>query len=275
MSTTHFGFQTVPTEEKASRVRGVFDRVAQRYDLMNDLMSFGLHRLWKETLIDMLRPRRDMRVIDVAGGTGDIATRCLKRCAEMDVTVCDINRQMLQEGRNRAIDKNILDVGFTTSLPCGHALTEHTHSNPPPHAGEESPGIRWVCGNAEALPFPDLYADGCTIAFGIRNVTDIPKALREMHRILKPGGHFLCLEFSHIQTDIMASIYDAYSFHVIPQIGKMVVGDGSPYQYLVESIRHFPNQESFASMLREAGFGNVTYHNLSNGVVAIHSGWRI
>ena len=244
-STTHFGFQTVPTDEKVSRVRNVFDRVASRYDLMNDLMSFGLHRIWKEALMAQLKPRPGMHLLDLAGGTGDIAMRCLQHAPDAEVTICDINQQMLEEGRNRAIDANRLQ------------------------------GLQWICGNAEALPFEDMSFDACTIAFGIRNVTDIPKALKEMHRVLKPGGHFLCLEFSEVKAEMLAAIYETYSFKIIPQIGKMIVGDAAPYQYLVESIRRFPNQKTFAEMIRSAGFGNVTYKNMTGGVVALHSGWRV
>lgn len=245
MSTkTHFGYQEVPEEEKSTLVRGVFDRVAPRYDIMNDLMSGGLHRLWKNAMVSWLAPRDGMRILDVAGGTGDIAFRMLKR-AKCDVTVCDINQQMLDEGRNRALDKNILH------------------------------NIEWLCGNAEALPLPDLSFDAYTIAFGIRNVTHIDRALAEAHRVLKPGGRFLCLEFSHLAHDWLQKVYDMYSFHVIPRIGEMVTGSGEPYQYLVESIRKFPHQEGFAALMREAGFANVQYRNLTRGVVAIHSGRKL
>lgn len=250
-TTTHFGFKTVAEDEKASLVRGVFDSVASRYDVMNDLMSAGLHRLWKNDMVSWLHPRDGMRILDVAGGTGDIAFRILKKSpppAEgrgIRVTICDINAAMLQEGRNRAIDRNILQ------------------------------GIDWICGNAEALPVPDNHFDAYTIAFGIRNVTHIDAALREAHRVLKIGGRFLCLEFSHLAHAWMRKYYDAYSFHVIPHIGQWVTGSGDPYRYLVESIRQFPSQETFAKTIEDAGFSNVQWRNLTQGVVAIHSARKI
>jgi ubiquinone/menaquinone biosynthesis methyltransferase len=244
MSTTHFGFQSVEEEDKAGLVRGVFDSVASRYDIMNDFMSAGLHRVWKNSMVATLAPRPGSRVLDVAGGTGDIAFR-LRDHADCHVTVCDINQHMLMEGRNRAIDQNRLA------------------------------GLDWVCGNAEALPVPDNSFDAYTIAFGIRNVTHIDKALAEAHRVLKPGGRFLCLEFSRVKHDLMRKAYDAYSFAAIPRIGGWVTGDSQPYQYLVESIRQFPDQETFAAMIRAAGFANVTYRNFTQGVVALHSGRKI
>jgi demethylmenaquinone methyltransferase / 2-methoxy-6-polyprenyl-1,4-benzoquinol methylase len=244
VKTTHFGFRTVAEEEKASMVRGVFDSVASRYDVMNDLMSAGLHRLWKNDMVSWLAPRDGMHILDMAGGTGDIAFRMLER-ARCNVTVCDINRQMLGEGYARAIDRNILE------------------------------GIEWVCGNAESLPFPDKHFDAYTIAFGIRNVTHIDLALREALRVLKTGGRFMCLEFSQINNHWLQKCYDAYSFHAIPRIGEWVTGSGAPYQYLVESIRQFPAQEDFAAMIRAAGFGNVQYRNMAQGVVAIHSARKI
>lgn len=242
--TTHFGFKTVPEGEKESLVRGVFDSVASRYDIMNDLMSGGLHRLWKNDMISWLAPRDGMRILDVAGGTGDIAFRMMKR-AKCDVTVCDINAQMLEEGRNRATNKNLLS------------------------------GIEWTCGNAEALPLPDATFDAYTIAFGIRNVTHIDNALKEAYRVLKPGGRFLCLEFSKVESDMLRKMYDVYSFNIIPRIGQAVTGSADPYQYLVESIRNFPDQEAFAQMVKDAGFGNVQYRSLTQGVVAIHSARRL
>jgi len=241
---THFGFKTVDESQKASMVRGVFDSVASRYDLMNDLMSAGLHRLWKNEMISMLAPQHGMEILDVAGGTGDIAFRMLAK-ADARITVCDINQEMLNEGRNRAIDKNL--------------VTE----------------IEWVCGNAEALPFESNSRDVYTIAFGIRNVTHIDKALEEAYRVLRIGGRFLCLEFSSMTNDMMQKAYDAYSFAVIPKMGELVTGSADPYQYLVESIRTFPKQEEFAKMMRKAGFGNVQYRNLAGGVVAIHSGRKL
>lgn len=243
--TTHFGFRDIPRQDKAGMVRGVFDSVASRYDLMNDFMSAGVHRLWKMDMLNALRPRAGMRLLDVAGGTGDIGCAVLKRAPGADVTLCDINYAMLNEGRRRSIDRNMLS------------------------------GIRWVCGNAEALPVPTAAFDAYTIAFGIRNVTDIPAALAEAHRALKPGGHFLCLEFSTVQHPLLAQVYEWYSFNIIPRVGKMVAGSAEPYQYLVESIRRFPAPERFAQMLREAGFGKVDWKPMSGGIVALHSAWKI
>ena len=244
MATTHFGFKTVSEDEKASLVRGVFDSVASRYDLMNDLMSAGLHRLWKNEMVAWLAPREGMRIVDVAGGTGDIAFRILKR-ARCEVTICDINAHMLEEGRNRAIGRNILR------------------------------DVEWLCADAESLPLPDRSFDAYTIAFGIRNVTHIDKALKEAYRVLKPGGRFLCLEFSQLAHESLQKLYDAYSFHVIPKMGQWVTGSGDPYRYLVESIRRFPDQESFLSMIRAAGFGNAQYRNMTLGTVAMHSARRL
>ncbi|MGI9481081.1 MAG: bifunctional demethylmenaquinone methyltransferase/2-methoxy-6-polyprenyl-1,4-benzoquinol methylase UbiE [Hyphomicrobiales bacterium] len=245
---THFGFQDVDEAEKQGRVNEVFSKVAARYDLMNDLMSGGLHRAWKDALTTAVAPpksNRPFRLLDVAGGTGDIAFRFLKAgepgCA---VTLCDINEQMLAEGRKRAIAEGL----------AGRA--------------------RFVTGNAEQLAFEDSSFDAYTIAFGIRNVTHIEKALSEAYRVLKPGGHFLCLEFSHVEVPGLDSLYDAYSFTAIPAIGKVVTGDGHPYRYLVESIRKFPDQRDFLQMIADAGFGNTRYRNLSGGIVALHSGWR-
>lgn len=242
--TTHFGYRTVDEDDKATLVRGVFDNVASRYDLMNDLMSGGLHRLWKNDMVGWLAPRAGWRVLDVAGGTGDIAIR-LRGYAPCEVTVCDINWRMLEEGRNRAIDRNMLH------------------------------GIEWVCGNAESLPVPDGVYDAYTIAFGIRNVTHIGAALKEACRVLKPGGRFMCLEFSHVKHDWLQKCYDAYSFHAIPKIGEWITGSGEPYRYLVESIRRFPAQQEFADMIAAAGFGNVQWRDLTQGVVAIHSGRKL
>ncbi len=244
MSDTHFGFRTVSTEEKTSLVRGVFDAVARRYDVMNDAMSFGMHRVWKRDFVAGIDIRPGMRCLDVAGGTGDIAFKLNKRGAE-HVTVCDINRAMLEEGRRRADDRNLLA------------------------------GIEWLCGNAESLPLPGNAFQLYTIAFGIRNVTHIEAALAEAHRVLAPGGRFLCLEFSHVRSETLARFYDAYSFHVIPKLGKAIAGDGEPYRYLVESIRKFPDQKRFSQMLRDAGFEQVRHTNMTGGVVAIHSGYKI
>lgn len=240
---THFGFETIDWNEKTRRVGEVFSGVASNYDLMNDAMSFGLHRLWKREFISMLNPQHHWKHLDVAGGTGDISFGIRKRC-NAQITLCDINAEMLSEGRDRAIDKNI-------------------------H------GIEFVCGNAECLPLPSGQFDAYTIAFGIRNVTDIPAALREAHRTLKHGGRFMCLEFSAVAVPWLAKLYDTYSFHMIPKIGKLLAGNEDAYQYLVESIRQFPNQQTFASMIEEAGFEHVSYRNLTGGVVAIHSGWKM
>lgn len=242
-SYTDFGFKKVEEGEKARLVRGVFDSVAGRYDLMNDLMSAGLHRVWKNEFVSMLAPQDGENIIDVAGGTGDIAQRIRKK-ADASVTICDINAEMLGEGKARAIDKN----------ECG--------------------GIDFVCGDAENLPIPDASMDAYTIAFGIRNVTHIDKALAEAHRVLKTGGRFYCLEFSHIPFSPLQKIYDFYSFNAIPQIGKLVTGDKDSYQYLVESIRKFPTQEKFMAMIKKAGFSDTSFRNLSQGIVAIHYGWK-
>ena len=225
-------------------VRGVFDSVARKYDVMNDVMSGGLHRLWKREMIATLKPRDGMKILDVAGGTGDIAFR-MKEVANVDVTVCDINHSMLREGTHRAIDMNARE------------------------------GLSWVCGDAEALPVPDNSFDAYTIAFGIRNVTHMDKALAEAYRVLKIGGRFLCLEFSHMENPLLAKAYDAYSFNVIPRMGEKITGDRDAYQYLVESIRRFPKQKEFARMIEAAGFGNVTYRNMTGGCVALHSGRKI
>ena len=251
--TTHFGFKDVREEEKQSLVRGVFDSVAEKYDLMNDVMSGGLHRIWKNDFIRDLRPEPGMHLLDVAGGTGDIAFRFLKaankRTEEEDnpakVTICDINQNMLVAGRARALDEGIFDP------------------------------IDWVTGNAEMLPLPDCSVDAYTIAFGIRNVTHIDVALKEAHRVLKPGGRFMCLEFSKVDLPLLKKIYDIYSFKLIPHFGELISGDKDSYQYLVESIRKFPSQEKFKQMIDDAGFKRTSYRNLSGGIVAIHSGWRI
>ena len=244
MTETHFGYRSVDTEEKASLVRGVFDTVASKYDIMNDAMSMGAHRLWKYEFVGKVDIRPNMRCLDVAGGTGDIAFRLLKRGAA-HVTISDINQAMLQEGQHRADDKNILK------------------------------GLEWLCADAESMPLPDSEFHLYTIAFGIRNVTHIDKVLSEAFRVLKPGGRFMCLEFSHVERDLLAKAYDAYSFGIIPKLGKLIAGDAAPYQYLVESIRRFHPQEKFVQMIKAAGFGQVKYTNLAGGVVAIHSGYKI
>lgn len=243
--TTHFGFKTVDTERKASMVHNVFASVASKYDVMNNLMSFGIHHLWKNTLLSMMQPSANSSLLDVAGGTGDIAFRFLDAAPNNNVTICDINTHMLEEGKKRAINNNHLT------------------------------NIDWVCGNAESLPCLDMQYDFYTIAFGIRNVTHIDKALKEAYRVLKPGGRFFCLEFSQVEAPLLATLYKHYSFHIIPRIGKWVANDADSYQYLVESIQQFPCQETFCHMIEEAGFTRVTYRNLSGGIVAIHSGWRM
>jgi demethylmenaquinone methyltransferase/2-methoxy-6-polyprenyl-1,4-benzoquinol methylase len=248
-ATTHFGFSEVPVGEKTARVGAVFDSVARRYDLMNDLMSGGIHRIWKSVLVDRLNPQPGMRIVDVAGGTGDIARRILARCnGEADVTICDINPAMLAAGRDRSINHGMLTGAGAANL---------------------------VCGNAEQLPFVDAALDAYTIAFGLRNVTHIDEALCEARRVLKPGGHFLCLEFSRVVVPMLAPLYDRYSFTVLPRLGAVVARDRDAYTYLAESIRKFPPQEELVEMLRDAGFDQVSYRNLSGGIAAIHSAWRI
>ncbi|HEX2134607.1 MAG TPA: bifunctional demethylmenaquinone methyltransferase/2-methoxy-6-polyprenyl-1,4-benzoquinol methylase UbiE [Microvirga sp.] len=244
---THFGDRTVPLSEKQDRVDEVFRSVARRYDLMNDLMSAGLHRLWKDALVTALRPSqtRSFRHLDVAGGTGDVAFRVLDAGGpETHVTVLDINGAMLEVGRERA--------------------------------GSRYQGrIEFVQANAEALPFAQKSFDGYTIAFGIRNVPRIDAALSEAYRVLKTGGHFLCLEFSKVDVPGLDALYDAYSFNVIPRLGELVARDAESYRYLVESIRRFPTPAAFAGMIEQAGFRRVSYRRLTAGVVAIHSGWKM
>jgi len=241
-----FGFRRVPESEKAPRVRAVFDAVADRYDLMNDLMSGGVHRLWKRALIDWLAPRPGIHLLDVAGGTGDIAFRVMARMSGHGrVTVCDVNTRMLEAGRDRGLDRGLLG------------------------------GLAWVCGDAEALPVRDGAVDAYTIAFGLRNVTHIEAALAEARRVLRPGGRFLCLEFSRMAVPLLGGLYDRYSFTVVPALGGLVTGDREAYQYLVESIRRFPDQETLAGMLSAAGLDLVKARNLSGGIAAIHSAWRI
>ena len=244
-NTTHFGFQTVPEADKAGMVRGVFTRVASKYDVMNDLMSGGMHRLWKNAMMDWLAPRSGQRLLDVAGGTGDVAFRFLKRAPGATAVVLDLTEGMLVAGRQRA------------------------------EAERLASDLEWVVGDAMALPFANNSFDVYTISFGIRNVTRITDALAEAYRVLKPGGRLMVLEFSRIPNDLAQWVYDKYSFNVIPVIGQVVAGDRESYQYLVESIRKFPDQDAFAAMIRTAGFGQVAYRNLSMGIVALHSGWKI
>lgn len=246
---TSFGYREVPEADRQDHVNRVFAAVAERYDLMNDLMSGGLHRLWKDDLITALNPPRanhPYKLLDVAGGTGDIAIRYARTAGPNATAVlCDISPEMIEVGQRRVHDAG-LDDRIT--------LTQ---------------------GNAEALPFPDRSFDAYTIAFGIRNVTHIDRALEEAFRVLRVGGRFLCLEFSQVDVPILDTLYDFHSFTVIPRLGALAAGDEASYRYLVESIRKFPAQEQFADMIRAAGFERVSYRNLTGGVAAIHSGWKI
>ncbi|GLK68772.1 bifunctional demethylmenaquinone methyltransferase/2-methoxy-6-polyprenyl-1,4-benzoquinol methylase UbiE [Hansschlegelia plantiphila] len=246
---THFGFAEVPLGQKQGLVDDVFHKVASRYDVMNDLMSGGLHRAWKSamtTAIGLPKGARQFTLLDVAGGTGDIAFRAIAAGGPgVAVTVFDINDAMLDVGAARAAKRRLSDR------------------------------VTFIQGNAEELPFPSSSFDAVTIAFGIRNVPRIPVALKEMRRVLKPGGHLLVLEFSKVDVPGLARIYDAFSFGVIPRLGKLVAGDGEPYRYLVESIRRFPDAETFANMMRDAGFEQVTATPMTGGVAALHVGFRI
>ncbi|MCL3881688.1 bifunctional demethylmenaquinone methyltransferase/2-methoxy-6-polyprenyl-1,4-benzoquinol methylase UbiE [Marivita sp. GX14005] len=244
-STTHFGFQDVPEGEKAGRVQGVFRSVASKYDVMNDAMSLGIHRLWKDAMMDWLAPRAGQRLLDVAGGTGDISFRFLKRAGRGHATVLDLTESMLIEGRKRA------------------------------EANAMSDSLDWVVGDAMNLPFADNTFDVYTISFGIRNVTRPQEALNEAFRVLRPGGRLMVLEFSQIPNDMMQKVYDLYSFNIIPRMGQAIAGDRDSYQYLVESIRKFPDQDTFLGMVRAAGFENARYRNLSMGIACLHSGWKI
>lgn len=253
--TSSFGFRDVDAGAKAGLVRGVFDKVASRYDLMNDLMSLGVHRLWKDMTAARLNPQPGETIIDCAGGTGDIARRLAKLTREAKarrggdaasvpnakIMVIDYNAEMIAAGKSRG--------------------------------GE--PEICWAVGDAQRLPLPDASADAYVIGFGIRNVTDISAALRDARRVLKPGGRFLCLEFSRPPVKVIRQIYDAYSFHAIPAMGELAASDRASYQYLVESIRRFPPQDKFAAMMREAGFCQVSFTNFSGGVAALHQGWAL
>lgn len=245
--TVWFGHEAVPEAEKARRVHHVFANVARRYDIMNDVMSGGLHRLWKSSLIDSLNPRPGMHLLDVAGGTGDIAFRFLDAVqGNGHVTIADINDQMLTVGRKRATDRRIKGR------------------------------LDWLCGDAENLPLADQQTDAYTIAFGIRNVTHIDKALKEAHRVLKFGGRFLCLEFCpRMAIPILDKLYDRYSEKVIPQLGQWIARDAASYKYLVESIRRFPAPDNFEAMIKAAGFSQTHHRLLSGGICAIHSGWKL
>ncbi|MEK9734229.1 MAG: bifunctional demethylmenaquinone methyltransferase/2-methoxy-6-polyprenyl-1,4-benzoquinol methylase UbiE [Paracoccaceae bacterium] len=244
-NTTHFGFQTVPESEKAGRVKGVFGSVASKYDVMNDVMSGGIHRIWKDAMMDWLAPRRGQCLLDVAGGTGDISFRFLKRAGMAHAIVLDLTSEMLEEGKLRA------------------------------EAAQLGASLDWVVGDAMALPFADNSFDVYTISFGIRNVTRPQDALNEAFRVLKPGGRLMVLEFSQIPNDLLQWVYDRYSFNVIPTMGKLIANDRDSYQYLVESIRNFPDQDTFLDMVRAAGFENAKYRNLTMGVACLHSGWKI
>lgn len=255
--TTHFGYQTVKESEKTEKVHQVFDSVATLYDQMNDAMSFGIQRIWKDIFIHRLSPTHGTQLLDVAGGTGDIAFRFLKylktlpatdaeKAMSSKVTVCDINQAMLDVGIQRA-EK----FGLT------------------------GPHLEWLRADAENLPIESNSYTAFTVAFGVRNVTHIDKVLDEAYRVLKPGGRFLCLEFSHVSNEALKWLYDQYSFQMIPVLGQIVAGDWKSYQYLVESIRKFPNQEDFKDMIQSAGFSCVAYENLTFGIVAIHSGFKL
>jgi demethylmenaquinone methyltransferase/2-methoxy-6-polyprenyl-1,4-benzoquinol methylase len=244
--TTHFGFQTVNVEEKAERVRGVFDSVASRYDIMNDLMSFGIHRLWKHIAVDLAGVRGGMKVLDLASGTGDLASRFAGLVGpEGEVVMSDINLAMLEEGRKRMVDEG--------------------------HAGN----VDYMQIDAESIPFPDNSFHVVTIAFGLRNVTDKQRALREMYRVLKPGGRALVLEFSRPSSKPLEKLYDLYSFRALPLMGKLVANDADSYRYLAESIRMHPDQETLKEMMEEAGFERCDYHNLTGGIVAVHRGFKL
>jgi demethylmenaquinone methyltransferase / 2-methoxy-6-polyprenyl-1,4-benzoquinol methylase len=239
--TVSFGYEQVSPEEKTARVGGVFSSVARKYDIMNDAMSGGMHRLWKDQFVRRVKPRAGEDILDMAGGTGDIAFRMEK--AGANVTVSDINPDMLAVGMERAVDR-----GIDTLV--------------------------WSEQNAETLSFPDQHFDAYTIAFGIRNVTDIPKALREAHRVLRYGGRFFCLEFSTVEWPGLSEIYDVYSHKLLPKMGKVIAGDEESYRYLAESIRRFPDMATFKGMISEAGFSQVKVEPILGGLVAIHSGWK-
>jgi demethylmenaquinone methyltransferase/2-methoxy-6-polyprenyl-1,4-benzoquinol methylase len=249
MSETHFGFATVPLEEKQRRVDDVFRTVARRYDLMNDLMSGGLHRAWKDALVTAVDPPKNDRpfeLIDVAGGTGDVAFRVVAAGGSgTRATVVDVNEEMLAVGREHAVERALEDV------------------------------VSFTAGNAEDLPVADRGYEAYSIAFGIRNVSRIERALAEAFRVLKLGGRFVCLEFSSVDVPGLDALYELYSFNLIPALGRAVVGNAEPYRYLVESIRRFPKPEAFAAMLRAAGFRRASYRRMSGGIVALHSGWRL
>jgi demethylmenaquinone methyltransferase / 2-methoxy-6-polyprenyl-1,4-benzoquinol methylase len=249
MRETHFGYRQVPLDDKQALVDVVFHKVARRYDLMNDLMSAGLHRAWKDALVTAINPpksERDFALLDVAGGTGDVSFRTVAAGGHgTRATVADINAEMLAVGRERARERGLDEA------------------------------VTFVDANAESLPFPQQSFDAVSIAFGIRNVPRIDVALNEMHRVLRIGGRFLCLEFSNVDVPGLDALYELYSFNLVPAIGRAVVGDAEPYRYLVESIRRFPRPNAFAEMMRAAGFARVSHRVISGGIVALHSGWRL
>ncbi|MFL5265576.1 MAG: bifunctional demethylmenaquinone methyltransferase/2-methoxy-6-polyprenyl-1,4-benzoquinol methylase UbiE [Stellaceae bacterium] len=247
---TNFGFRRVPEGQKGQLIRAVFESVAERYDLMNDLMSAGIHRWWKSEMVALLKPRPGQRLLDVAGGTGDIALRAFPHLTQRDAAegaavICDVSEAMLAIGRARALDRGILT------------------------------GIEWLCADAERLPLADRSVDLYTIGFGLRNVTHIEEALAEARRVLKPGGRFLCLEFTPEITPFLQPLYDLYSFQIVPLLGQVVTGDRDAYAYLVESIRRFPRQSELAEMISRAGLDQVKFRNLTGGVAALHSAWRL
>ena len=242
---TDFGFSRVKSKDKSNLVKKIFENVSGRYDLMNDFMSLGIHRVWKKSMLDWLAPRRGQSLIDVAGGTGDIAFNFIKRAKTgANATILDLTESMMIEGKKKTID-----------------LPEETQ-------------INWVCGDAMRMPFSNSTFDVYTISFGIRNVTNISKTLSEAYRVLKPGGRLMILEFSSVNNDLISWIYDKYSFNIIPKLGEFVSNDRESYQYLVESIRKFPNQEKFSEMIIHEGFRKVKYRDLTFGIAALHSAWK-
>ncbi|MDJ1304713.1 MAG: bifunctional demethylmenaquinone methyltransferase/2-methoxy-6-polyprenyl-1,4-benzoquinol methylase UbiE [Candidatus Midichloria sp.] len=241
----NFGFQIVKESQKQEKVQKVFSDVAKKYDLMNDLMSFGLHRIWKEKFISELRPGREEILLDLAGGTGDIALKFVQKGGKKAI-ICDLNQEMLEYGNKKRFNKGLYDLPLET-----------------------------ICANAEDLPFQDHTFDCCTISFGIRNFTNIPRALDEVRRVLKPGGRFLCLEFSQVDNELLRRFYEFYSFNIIPKIGKLVAKSEGHYLYLSESIKIFPKAQKFADMLEKAGFEFVTFSRLTSGIVAIHRGYKL
>jgi demethylmenaquinone methyltransferase/2-methoxy-6-polyprenyl-1,4-benzoquinol methylase len=243
--TTHFGAQTVLESEKAGKVKSLFGDVASKYDIMNDVMSVGIHRIWKEAMMDWLAPRAGQKLLDVAGGTGDVSFKFLGRAGSGHATVLDLTENMLVEGRQRAEADSLAD------------------------------SLDWVVGDAMALPFADNTFDVYTISFGIRNVTRPQEALNEAYRVLRPGGRLMVLEFSQLPNPMMQKAYDLYSFNVIPRMGQLIANDRDSYQYLVESIRNFPDQETFLGMVNDAGFEHAKYRNMTMGIAALHSGWKL